>query len=162
MRRALDQRGNDVGLVIPGAESRRSVFRTIGEIAPAAFVAELAVQSFPALGLFFRVEEWELGTLDDRDIGAAGDFEEPQGALGFLFHPLVAADGGDPQHLELVRLQKNEDRLHIGCGRPACVLIDDDLDLLRLQLACRGQDQKGSQQNNEASWLHYEEPPGVS
>src|SRR6185437_1483923 len=42
----------------------------------------------------------------------------------------------------------------VGGGRPARVLIDDDLDLLRLQPGGSSQNQNSGQQDSEASWLH--------
>src|SRR6185369_16595167 len=124
------------------------------EIAPAPFVAEFAIERFPALGFFLGVQQREFCALDDGNVGAAGDFEQAQSALGLFSYPLVAADGGNSKHVKLFRLQENEDGLHVGGGRPARVLIDDDLDLLRLQPGGGSQNQNSGQQDSEASWLH--------
>src|SRR6202171_6052478 len=133
MRSALDQRSNHIGLVISLAKRRRSAFRAFGKIAPAALVAELPVESFPSLGLFLGIQQRELCALRDGNIGAAGDFKQPQRALSFFFYPLIAAYGSDAQHVELVRLEKNQYGLHVGCRWTPRVLIDDDLDSLRCQ-----------------------------
>ena len=50
--------------------------------------------------------------------------------LGFFFHPLVAADGGDAEDIELVRLQEDEDGLLVAGAGAAGVLVDDDFDFL--------------------------------
>ena len=139
MWRSLHQRRDHIRFVIGGAKSSRSIGRKLGEVAPASFVTELAVQAFPALGLLFRIQQWKLGARDHWDVGAAGDFHQAQGALGFFFHPLIAANSRDAQHVELIRLQKDQDRLHIGGGRTARVLINDDFNFLCLQFAGRCQ-----------------------
>ena len=51
-----------------------------------------------------------------------------QDVLGFLFHPLVAADGGDAEHVELLRLQEDEYRLLVAGSRAASILVDDHFD----------------------------------
>jgi hypothetical protein len=103
------------------------------KIAPAALVAELPVESFPALGLFLGIQQRELRALHDGNVSAARDFKQPQRALRFFLYPLIAAYGGDAQNVELVRLEKNQYGLHVGCRWTARVLIDDDLDSLRCQ-----------------------------
>jgi hypothetical protein len=68
VRRTLDQRRDDIWLMIPSPECRRRGRRPIGKIAPAALIAKLAVKRFPAFGLFFRVQQRELRTLGDRNV----------------------------------------------------------------------------------------------
>ena len=99
-------------------------------ISPRALVFELAVQGLPALALFFRVEQRELRARNDRDVGAVRDLEQTQNVLRLFLHPLIAADGGNPKHVELLRLQKHEDGLLIAGAGPARILVDDDFDFL--------------------------------
>src|SRR5262249_60421709 len=100
MRLAFDHRRNDIGLMVPGPERWRRAFGALGEIAPAAFVAQDSVELLPALGFFLRIEQRKLGTCNYRDVGAAGDLEQPQRALRLFFHPLVARNGGEAQDVE--------------------------------------------------------------
>ncbi len=157
----FDQRRNDVGVVISGPKGGRNISRPLGEVAPASFVTELAVESFPSLRLFFGIEKRELGALYDRDVSTPGDFQQPQSTLGFFLHPLVAAHRRDAQDVKPVRLQENQNGLHIGRGRPARILIDDDFDLLRLEGGGGKENQKSAQPDHEASWLHRESPSFV-
>jgi hypothetical protein len=96
--------------------------------------SELAVETVPAIALFFRVQQRELSALDNGDIGAPRDFQQPQCALGFFFYPLVSADGSDAKHIEFIRLQKNQNGPHVGRGRTARILIHDHFNLLGVQL----------------------------
>ena len=59
-----------------------------------------------------------------------GDLQHAQDVLGFFLHPLVAADGGDAENIELVRLQEDEEGLLVARAGAAGVLVDDDFDLL--------------------------------
>src|SRR5207244_3540366 len=120
--RTLDQRRDYIRLVIPGPECRRRARRPIGKIAPAALIAELAIESFPAFAFFFGVKQRKLSALDNRNVGAPSNFQQPERALGFLFHPLVAADGSDAQDVESIRLEKDQNRLHVGRSRPTRIL----------------------------------------
>ena len=98
---------------------------------PASLVFELAVQSFPALGLFFGVEQRKVGALDNGDVGASGNLEQAQHMLRLFLHPLIAADGGDAEDIKFLRLQEDEQGLLIAGAGAAGVLIDDDFDFLR-------------------------------
>src|SRR5436309_3608422 len=135
--RTLDQRRDYIRLVIPGPECRRRARRPIGKIAPAALIAELAIESFPAFAFFFGVKQRKLSALDNRNVGAPSNFQQPERALGFLFHPLVAADGSDAQDVESIRLEKDQNRLHVGRSRPTRILIHDHFNLLTVQVIRR-------------------------
>ena len=111
---------------------------------PASLVFELAVERFPALGFFLGIEQGKLGALDDRDVGAAGNFYQTQDVLGLFLHPLVAADGGDAEDVELFRLQEDQDGLLVAGAGAAGVLVDDDFDFLG-----RG---RGSEQSNKQKY----------
>src|SRR5438034_239121 len=73
VRRTLDQRRDDIRLVIPGPECRRRARRPIGKIAPAALIAEPAVERFPSLGFLLGIQQRKLGALYDRNIGTPSD-----------------------------------------------------------------------------------------
>ena len=128
--RPLDERQGHIRLVIAGAECGRGTCRPIGKIAPAALIAEFAVETFPAIALFFRVQQRELSSLNNANIGAPGNFQQAQRTLSFFFHPLVSADRGDAQHIEFIRLQKNQNGLHVGRGWSARILIHNHFNLL--------------------------------
>src|SRR5215470_12871317 len=91
MRSALDELRHDIGLVIPFPKRGRRVGRPMGEIAPATLVMQLAVESFPSLGLLFGIQQWKFSALDDWDIRAIGDFQQAQCSLSLFPRPLITA-----------------------------------------------------------------------
>src|SRR6266478_901060 len=154
VRSPLHQRRNHVGIVISLAKRRRRTFRALGKNAPTAFIAELPVESLPAFRLFLGIQQRELRALRDGNISAARDFKQSQRALRFFLYPLIAAYGGNAQNVKLIRLEENQDGLHVGCGRTPRVLIDDDLDFLCQHVVGEREQQKSNQQQNDASSLH--------
>ncbi len=111
-------------------------------VGPASLVFQLAVERFPALGFFLGIEQGEFGALDHRNIGAPGNFRHAQDVLGFFFHPLVAADGGDAEDFKLVRLQENQNGLLVAGAGAAGVLVDDDFDFLGVSGSSEDKDQQ--------------------
>jgi hypothetical protein len=85
----------------------------------------------PDFGLLFRVDQRSHRSGHDWDIGPAGDFDGTQGPLRLFFDPLVADDERDTEHLDIGRLQEQQDRLHVRARRSAGVLVDDHLAALR-------------------------------
>src|SRR5579872_4175538 len=98
-RGSFRQRRHYLGTVI-GREECRRARRRRRKIVPAPFVAKLAVQGFPSFRFLLGVQQRVLRPFHHRNVGAACNFQQAQGVLGFFLHPLVAADGGDAQHLE--------------------------------------------------------------
>jgi len=78
-----------VGLVVDSGARRLEVF------GPASLVFELAIERFPALGLFFAVKQRKLSALYDRHVGAPSNLQHAERVQRLFFHPLIAADGGD-------------------------------------------------------------------
>src|SRR3984893_5192639 len=113
-----------VGLVVDCGPIR------LKPVSPASLVFQLAVKSLPALGLFLGIKQKELGSLDHEDICSPSDFQQAQDVLRLFLHPLVAADGGDAEHVKLLRLEEDENGLLVAGTGPAGVLVDDDFDLL--------------------------------
>src|SRR6266436_8488948 len=112
------------GLVINGGAVSFEALR------PASLVCQLAVQTFPALGFFLGIEQGKFSTLDYGNVRALRNLHHTKRMLGLFLHPLVAADGGDAENVEFVRLQKNQDGLLVAGAGAASVLVDDDLDSL--------------------------------
>ena len=110
--------GRMVRLVVNSRARRLEVF------SPASLVFELAVERFPALGLLFAVKQRKLGALDDGHVSAPGNLQHAERVQRLFFHPLIAADGGDTEHVKLLRLQEDQQRLLIAGAGAAGVLID--------------------------------------
>ena len=142
MRFALGHGRHDIGRVIRHFVDRRAL--RLKAIGPRALVFKFAVHGLPTLALFLGVEEGELCSFVHRDIGAAGDLQESQDVLRLFLHPLIAADGGDAEDVELLRLQEYENGLLVAGSGAAGVLIDDDFDFLG-----RGSENKKRNNNNE-------------
>src|SRR5438552_1223927 len=83
---------------------------------------------------WFSGKRRKLSALDNRNVGAPSNFQQPE---RFLFHPLVAADGSDAQDVESIRLEKDQNRLHVGRSRPTRILIHDHFNLLAVQVIRR-------------------------
>jgi hypothetical protein len=94
-----------------------------------ALVVELAELPLPLLRLPRRVEQRHHGARIDGHLGALGDLEEPQCVADFFVAPAVAARHGDAEHVDILRLQQQQDRLEIGARRAEGILVDDDLPL---------------------------------
>jgi hypothetical protein len=150
-RRPLNQRRNNIGIVIRLPKSRRSARRRIREIVPTTFVAQLSVQGFPPLTFFLGVDQRKFSPFRDRNVSAAGNFQQPQRTLRLFLHPLISADRGNAQHVKLVSLQKNQDRLHVGRSRPSRILVDDNFDFLRLQVAGGHQHRENHEVNDDGA-----------
>src|ERR1700688_49537 len=142
---------HDIGLMIRLPEFGRPVgFK----VRPAALVLELSVQSFPALGFFLAVEQRIDGSLIYRNIGAVGDLEKTQHMLRFLLYPLIAADRGDAEDIKFLRLKEDENRLLVAGSRTARVLIDNDLDLLRISREVKQKDTTKHDDESARGTLH--------
>src|SRR5215469_16544283 len=137
---ASGQGRNDLGIVIWHLVNDRAVGFEL--VRPRALIFELAVESFPALGLLFGVDQRKFGTLINRNISAISNLEQAQDVLRLFFDPLISADRRDTENVKLLRLEKNQDGLLIAGTRTTGVLIDNDLDPLGL-----GND--GTDQNQE-------------
>jgi hypothetical protein len=50
--------------------------------------------------------------------------------LRLFLHPLISADSGDAENVELIGLEEHEDGLLVAGARTARILVDNDFDLL--------------------------------
>jgi hypothetical protein len=57
--------------------------------------------------------------------------------LRLFSDPLIAADGGDAEDVELLGLQKDQDGLLIAGARATGILVDDDFDSLGISGDCK-------------------------
>ncbi len=76
--------------------------------------------------LLTRAHQWKHSAWDHRNISPPNDLEQPESMSNLLIPPLIPADHRDPKHLDLRRLQKDQQSLQVAASRPGAVLIDDD------------------------------------
>jgi hypothetical protein len=108
-------------------------------LSPGSEPAHFAVEGGRKQSLLFGADQRKDGPGNDRDIGAADEFEHAEGVLGLLIAPGVAGDHGDAEHLDVGRLQEDHHRHLVGAAGAGAVLIDQDETLLRTgRVAGRG------------------------
>ena len=97
----------------------------VGPRGPGALESERAELRLPPVGFFLRIEQRVNGAGNNRNVGAPGKLQRAQSVLRFFFYPLVAGHQRDAQHLNIGRLRKHQDRLHVRGSRTARILIDN-------------------------------------
>ena len=102
-------------------------------LVPGALVTHGSVEFLPALDLFLAVDQWKHGAWIDLDVRVPGQFQHAQRVRHFFIAPLVAADDGDTQRLNLRRLQHHQHGLLVGRRRAARILIENHFARLRLR-----------------------------
>src|SRR5579872_1966326 len=80
----------------------------------------------PAFSLWFATHQRILRARNNRDVGAANQFQHAQSMRDLVVEPLVAGHNRDSKYFDLRRLNHEEDRLLIGASRAGSVLINDD------------------------------------
>ena len=60
----------------------------------------------------------------------AGDLRHAKNVLSLFFDPLIAADCGNTENFELVRLQENQNCLLVARAGTAGILVNDNFDFL--------------------------------
>src|SRR5215468_6256167 len=90
--------------------------RAIGceALCPATLVFEFAVKRFPALSFSFGIEQRKFGALIHGNVGAPGNFQQPQDMLRFFLNPLISADSSNSENIKFVGLQKYKNGLLIA------------------------------------------------
>jgi hypothetical protein len=78
-------------------------------------------------------EEWKGRSTEDRDFGASHDLEQTQRVGDFLIAPLIAADDGDSEEVDLRGLEQHQQRLHVAAAGAGTILIENDFAPLLLR-----------------------------
>src|SRR6202158_1359428 len=110
----LRKRGDDEGLVPPA-------------IVPGPGVGHFSVALLPLLRLFVSANQRKRRAGHYGDIGASNDFEQAKRVRHLFVAPLVSTDYRDPKHLDLRRLDNDEESLQVAASGAGAVLVDDDL-----------------------------------
>ena len=90
---------------VPRAGERRAAGGTDFMFVPRTLVTHHAVEFLPALNLFLVVDQRKNRARIDLDSGVPREFQHAQRVRNFFVAPLIAADDGDAQSLNLRRLQ---------------------------------------------------------
>ena len=102
------------------------------------------------------VQQRHLRTFNHRHIRAAGDFRGPKSEDCRRLHPLIAANRGNAQQIDLLGAQKHQERKEIRALRSGAVLIGDDFNFFLLRK--RGwSKQQATKSNKKEGALHHEQ-----
>src|ERR1700722_14785073 len=92
---------------------------------PGSLVADFAVEALPALDQLHAIDQRIDGAGNDGNVGSADQLEHSQRVRHLFVAPHIAADHRDAEDFNFGRLQEDEDRLLVGSGGAARVLIND-------------------------------------
>ena len=103
---------------------KRSV--TIGPLRECAQIGHRAIHLFPEQRPFLRAHQWKCRARHDGNIRSSYQFKQAQRMRDFLIPPRVARHHRHAQHVNVGRLQQDQERHHVGAARTSSVLIEDD------------------------------------
>src|SRR5258708_3428993 len=109
---AFRKRGHDEWLVPPA-------------IVPRSRVGYFSIALLPHLSFFTAAYQRENGSRHYRNIRPADNLKQPERVRHLFIAPLVSAHNGDPEHLDLRRLNHHENRLQVAAAWPRTVFIDN-------------------------------------
>ena len=95
-------------------------------VVPSAGIGDLAITLLPQLRLLPGADQGKCGTIHHWNVGAAGDFKQPQSVLHFFVAPLIAAGDGYAENFNLRRLNQQQHRLHVAAARSRAVFVEDN------------------------------------
>src|SRR5579864_2187806 len=142
---------------VPGSGVDASGWRVNLLLIPRALIADHTVQFLPASDLFFAVDQGEDGAGINFHVLMPGQFKHAQSVCDFLVAPLVSADDGYSESLDLWGLEHDEKGLLVGSRRSTRVLIEDHFPAI---LPRTGQHHDEKEQQRTPNRVTHARPPG--